>query len=289
MGKKKPAAKNNADAHKEAGNKAFAAQNFKEAVKCYSVAIEMTQEPNHIYFANRANAYLEMCMYEECIVDCDQAIKINAAFVKSYFRKAKALINQQKLDDAADTLKKAIELDPNNVDIKLLLQEVLTEQEQDSKLAPGHPERKRFQNLLDWMKGLGADFSKLKLRYYSENYRGVHSAQNIKNGETILYVPLPQIITLEMAFKSPIGKLMYEMGLRQRLISPKHSFLGTYLLQEKRKETSPFDTYLDILPKSLRDFPIFFTDEEKALLEGSTFRNQIREKIEDIKADYDHS
>jgi len=52
----------------------------------------------------------------------------------------------------------------------------------------------------------GADFSKLKLRYYSANYRGVHAKNDISSGETILYVPLPMIITLEMAFKSPIGK-----------------------------------------------------------------------------------
>ena len=56
------------------------------------------------------------------------------------------------------------------------------------------------------MKKEKSDFSKLKLRYYTENYRGVHAAMNIKNGETVLYVPLDLIITLEMAFKSPIGK-----------------------------------------------------------------------------------
>jgi hypothetical protein len=60
------------------------------------------------------------------------------------------------------------------------------------------------------MKNENADFSKLKLRYYTENYRGVHSSMSIKNGETVLYVPLDLIITLEMAFKSPIGRQMYE-------------------------------------------------------------------------------
>lgn len=50
------------------------------------------------------------------------------------------------------------------------------------------------------MKNGGADFSKLKLRYYSDNYRGVHAKQDIKAGETVLLVPLKQIITLEMAF-----------------------------------------------------------------------------------------
>ena len=80
------------------------------------------------------------------------------------------------------------------------------------------------------MKKGGAELGKLKLRYYSDNYRGVHAQRDIKNGEEVLFVPLNQIITLQMAFRSPIGKLMYEKGLRQRLISPKHSFLGAYLL-----------------------------------------------------------
>jgi protein-histidine N-methyltransferase len=64
------------------------------------------------------------------------------------------------------------------------------------------------------MKKGGSDYSKLKLRYYSDNYRGVHAKQDISSGEVILLVPLKQIITLEMAFSSPIGKLMYEKGLR---------------------------------------------------------------------------
>jgi hypothetical protein len=66
---------------------------------------------------------------------------------------------------------------------------------------------------------------------------------------------------------------MYEKGLRQRLISPKHSFLGSYIMQERRKdeEDIEFTEYLDILPKGLNDFPIFFDEDEKAYLKGSPF------------------
>jgi hypothetical protein len=70
----------------------------------------------------------------------------------------------------------------------------------------------------------------MKIRFYSADYRGVHAAKNIKKGETILHVPKEQIITLEMAMNSPVGRKMYEKGLRQRLISPKHSFLCTYIM-----------------------------------------------------------
>jgi tetratricopeptide (TPR) repeat protein len=75
MGKKKAVKTNNPDALKEAGNKAFAQKKYTEAVKQYTMAIEISQEtPNHIYFANRANAYLEMGLFEECIADCNQAM-----------------------------------------------------------------------------------------------------------------------------------------------------------------------------------------------------------------------
>ena len=74
MGKKKQT-KNNPDSLKEAGNKAFMNKNYEEAVKQYTMAIEITlDKPNHIYFANRANAELELMMFEECIADCNQAI-----------------------------------------------------------------------------------------------------------------------------------------------------------------------------------------------------------------------
>ena len=36
----------------------------------------------------------------------------------------------------------------------------------------------------------GSDFSKLKLRYYSDNYRGVHAKNEIRTGDVVLLVPL---------------------------------------------------------------------------------------------------
>lgn len=101
-------------------------------------------------------------------------------------------------------------------------------------------EKKRFDRLFSWMKKDGADFEKLKMRYYAPDYRGVHAAREIKKGETILYVPKKEIITLEMAMESPIGALMAAKNLRNRLLSPKHSFLSCFIMQEKRKTNSYF-------------------------------------------------
>jgi histone-lysine N-methyltransferase SETD3 len=74
-----------------------------------------------------------------------------------------------------------------------------------------------------------------------------------------------------MAMTSPVGKKMYEKGLRQRLISPKHTFLSTYIMQEIRKPDSKWHIYIDILPKNFSNFPIFFDDNDKKWLKGSPF------------------
>jgi len=110
----------------------------------------------------------------------------------------------------------------------------------------------------------------------------VHAARDIKKGEQILYVPKKELITLEMAIDTPIGRKMFEKGHRQRLISPKHSFLAAYLMQEKRKENSYFQKYIDILPKEYNNFPIFYTEEERKWLIGSPFLDMITDKIKDI-------
>jgi len=101
------------------------------------------------------------------------------------------------------------------------------------------------------------------MRYYTQNYRGVHASRAIKKGETILYVPLKEIITLEMCMDSPVGKLMFDRGFRNRLISLKHSFFSTYLMEERRKgKDSYWFKYIDILPKSFEVYPIFYTEVE---------------------------
>ncbi len=134
-----------------------------------------------------------------------------------------------------------------------------------------HPERKRFNDMFEWLKKDGAYFEKLKLRYYTQDYRGVHASRAIKKGETILLVPLKNLLTLDRAMESPIGSQMAARKFRERLISPKHSFLSTLMMEEKRKPDSEYARFIDILPKGYTNFPIFFTKEEREWLNGSAF------------------
>ena len=77
-----------ANKFKEAGNKAFSENNFEEAITQYTLAIEISADnPNqHVYYANRANAYLHSGRLDECIEDCEEAIYIEPMFIKAYYR-----------------------------------------------------------------------------------------------------------------------------------------------------------------------------------------------------------
>ena len=51
----------------------------------------------------------------------------------------------------------------------------------------------------------GADVSKLELKYYADNYRGVHSNICFRKGETMMFVPSSRILTMDDVTDSPIG------------------------------------------------------------------------------------
>ena len=165
------------------------------------------------------------------------------------------------------------------------MQSIRSDKALDENLPVDHPQKQIFNRMLNWLEEGGAYFDKLKIRYYSEEYRGVHARTRLRRGLQILFIPKSHIITLEMAKEAPVGAKMKEANLN--LISPKHCYLSTYLLQEKHRPDSFWMPYIDILPQSCRSFPIFFDEEELSWLEGSPFLKQIQEKKKDIKEDYE--
>lgn len=71
------------------------------------------------------------------------------------------------------------------------------------------------------------------------------------------------------------------------VLSPKHTFLATFLLREKNDPNSFWKPYLDLLPSNYSSMPIFFSDEELSWLEGSPFLTQVYDKKCDLKKDYE--
>ena len=74
----------------------------------------------------------------------------------------------------------------------------------EKKMPADHPERKKFKNLVDWVKAGGGVTDKLKLCYNADNVRGLKAACDIKKYETVLEVPSNLLIhTLEF-MKTPL-------------------------------------------------------------------------------------
>lgn len=116
--------------------------------------------------------------------------------------------------------------------------------------------------------------------------RGVHAKVDIPPNHICVSIPRKCLITVEMGQATEIGKAILNSDLE--LDAPKHVFLMVYLLWDRKVngERSFFKPYYDILPKTLRNMPIFWSDEELAYLEGSYLLAQIADRNEAIEDDY---
>lgn len=135
-----------------------------------------------------------------------------------------------------------------------------------------------------WMLSLGSKFNKIALHFFHPDYRGVIAKRKIYKGDEIVIVPRDGMITLSMAKKAPIGAKMVAANIS--LIYPNNSFLSSYVIYERAQPTSKWKYFFDCLPKSVDNFPVFFTKEELDMLKGSTFLHAIQELRDDMAKDY---
>lgn len=117
--------------------------------------------------------------------------------------------------------------------------------------------------------------------------RGVHARFPIGPNQICMSIPRKCLITVEMGQVTPLGHAILQSELD--LDAPKHIFLMIYLLWDRKTNgtNSFFHPYYDILPKTLSNMPIFWTDEELQALQGSFLLQQIADRNEAIAEDYD--
>lgn len=147
----------------------------------------------------------------------------------------------------------------------------------DQKLPKDHPERIKIDNLEECLRKQGAEFSKLRMRFYGSTHRGVHAATNIKLNDVIVQIPEKSLLTEKHAYETPIGAKIKELGLIPAglLNGGMHIVMATYLLTETYKKkadptyVSQFEEYISILPADTNDFPACFTDDERSMLKNT--------------------
>ncbi|KAI8900668.1 hypothetical protein BC833DRAFT_580978 [Globomyces pollinis-pini] len=83
---------------KAAGNKLYAAKKFNEAIEQYTKAIALHTDA--VFYCNRAASYSNIQEYQLAINDCNEAIKLDKAYIKAFHRRALAFEKLGNLKDA---------------------------------------------------------------------------------------------------------------------------------------------------------------------------------------------
>lgn len=163
----------------------------------------------------------------------------------------------------------------------------------------------KFQRFEAWLKDNGARFDVLELRQYDtpaeietaeekkepttleeSEMRGVHARTHIPPDTICMIIPRRCLITVEMGQATPLGQKILNSDLD--LDAPKHIFLMIYILWDRKVNgvNSFFHPYYEILPRTLKNMPIFWSPDELKLLTGSYLLDQIADRNEAIADDY---
>lgn len=110
-----------AERQKVMGNEFVAANKPDKAVECYDKAIQL--DPNNaIYFSNRAAAYSMLGEHFKSLEDAKESCKLNPSYSKAFNRLGKAYMALGEPEEAIVAFEKALELGPNDVNIKSSLE-----------------------------------------------------------------------------------------------------------------------------------------------------------------------
>lgn len=121
---------------KDEGNARFKEGQYSAAVEAYSRSLELDPK-QHLCFSNRSAAYLKGGSAEKALEDAEQCLLLAPDWPKGYSRKAAALQEMKRWDDAIATCETGLIAAPEAA-LKKMLTEVLSRRFQDRLQGPWH-------------------------------------------------------------------------------------------------------------------------------------------------------
>jgi len=130
------------------GNWWFARGDYSEAVQCYKAAVDFLDDTEHgeatgevrelleerlKALNNMAAAQLKLTLYSAALASLRQVLDCQPRNVKALYRRARALKGQGKATEALESLKTALEIEPNNRAVQTLLAEMNMQMKQDAQ------------------------------------------------------------------------------------------------------------------------------------------------------------
>ncbi len=143
----------------------------------------------------------------------------------------------------------------------------------------------RIEAFNRWLSSRGAKCSRVHVRYYGPDFRGVHTRGYIPEGEEVLSIPKSLIITAQSGKDTEIGKKLVKSGIP--LNWDYLVYITIFLLTEMHKKDSSWKPYLDVYPKLVSSFPLFFPEKVLTLLKGTSMGDYVSAELEQIKDEYE--
>eukprot|EP00826_Nyctotherus_ovalis_P057522 TRINITY_DN7872_c0_g4_i1.p1 TRINITY_DN7872_c0_g4~~TRINITY_DN7872_c0_g4_i1.p1 ORF type:complete len:274 (+),score=96.76 TRINITY_DN7872_c0_g4_i1:430-1251(+) len=168
-------------------------------------------------------------------------------------------------------------------DIERTVAKLKEDYKEDSGLSYGDPRIQKIERFTQWLKENGSKFSKIRIRYYGQDNRGVHACEYIRGKETLLTLPKKLIITPELGRNTQIGKLLSSKPNLTDLF-----YLTLFLLQQLHDPLSFWQPYVDVYPHSVSSFPMFYSEEEKLMLHGSVILEDAEEEMRRMREEYEN-
>ncbi len=143
-----------------------------------------------------------------------------------------------------------------------------------------------FSEFEQWLLDCGAVFPDLYLKRYTGDVRGVHCKRRVSPYVCLLQVPLKCLITDHMGrTETELGRQLFASSAQ--LSTPNLVAVIIYILTTREDAEHFFQPYYRILPKDYSNFPIFWSEEQLAWLQGSPLVEDIAERKRNMRADYD--
>ncbi|KAI7835140.1 hypothetical protein BX661DRAFT_222025 [Kickxella alabastrina] len=112
-----------AEEWKEKGNVEFKKENWIQALDCYKNGLGYDMYSAKLH-SNTCMALIKLKRWSQAVKHADQCIALEPQWVKGYYMKGLILSSESKIDQAKAVLRQAISVEPNNTQVKALLEEV---------------------------------------------------------------------------------------------------------------------------------------------------------------------
>lgn len=144
-----------------------------------------------------------------------------------------------------------------------------------------------MEEFVNWLTSNGVDTDNIELIEIENNERSVLTHKNLSEGDTFFLIPKKLLIMSPEIEKSEMGKQIREIFNNSTELTKNIVNITIFILLMERgyyKENF-WEPYFNILPKSLKHIPTFWT-KDLYYLKGSPILLDIRDRAKTLRAEY---